>query len=82
MVLWREDHESLHRRCDGTWQVARCRSQIASLPGVKMADACCGSRDVFAVAEVEESQELNKLVMGYDPEAGRVAGASTHIALD
>src|SRR6267154_1614722 len=35
--------------------------QIASLPGVKMADACCGSRDVFAVVEVAESQELNKL---------------------
>jgi hypothetical protein len=53
MVLWREDHESLHRRCGGTWQVAR---KIASLPGVKMADACCGSRDVFAVVEVAESQ--------------------------
>lgn len=37
--------------------------KIASLPGVKVADACCGSRDVFAVVEVEESQELNKLVM-------------------
>ena len=24
MVLWREDHESLHRRYSGTWQVARC----------------------------------------------------------
>ena len=35
--------------------------KIASLPRVKMADACCGSRDVFAVVEVAESQELNKL---------------------
>src|SRR5438445_12495061 len=26
MVLLREDHESLHRRCGGTWQVARGRS--------------------------------------------------------
>jgi len=56
--------------------------KIASLPGVKMADACCGSRDVFAVAEVEESQELNKLVMDTIQRPEGVAGASTHIALD
>jgi DNA-binding Lrp family transcriptional regulator len=37
--------------------------EIASLPGVKVADACWGSRDVFAVVEVAESQELNKLMM-------------------
>src|SRR5258707_12612657 len=37
--------------------------QIAGLPGVKMADACWGSRDVVAVVEVRGSQELNKLVM-------------------
>jgi len=37
--------------------------QIATLPGVKMADACWGPRDVFAVVEVRDSQELNKLVL-------------------
>jgi hypothetical protein len=36
---------------------------IATLPGVKMADACWGSRDVFAVVEVIETQDLNKLVL-------------------
>jgi len=56
--------------------------KIASLPGVKMADACCGSRDVFAVAEVEESQELNKLVIDTIERPEGVAGTSTHIALD
>jgi DNA-binding Lrp family transcriptional regulator len=56
--------------------------KIASLPGVKMADACCGSRDVFAVVEVAESQELNKLVMDTIQRPERVAGTSTHIALD
>jgi len=56
--------------------------KIASLPGVKMADACCGSRDVFAVAEVEESQELNNLVIGTIERPEGVAGTSTHIALD
>ena len=56
--------------------------RVASLPGVKMADACCGSRDVFAVVEVAESQELNKLVMDTIQRPKRVAGTSTHIALD
>ena len=36
---------------------------IETLPGVKMADACWGSRDVFAVVEVRDSQELNKLML-------------------
>jgi hypothetical protein len=33
--------------------------EIAGLPGVKMADACWGSRDAFAVVEVRGMQELN-----------------------
>lgn len=56
--------------------------QIADLPGVKMADACWGSRDVFAVVEVKESQELNKLVMDQIQRLVGVRETSTHIALD
>ncbi len=56
--------------------------QIANLPGDKMADACWGSREVFAVVEVAKSQELNKLVMDTIQRPERVSGASTHIALD
>lgn len=56
--------------------------QITSLPGVKMADECWGSRDVFAVVEVAESQELNKLVMDTIQRPEGVAGASNHIAID
>jgi DNA-binding Lrp family transcriptional regulator len=56
--------------------------QIASLPGVKMADACWGSRDVFAVVEVEETQELNKLVMDKIQRLQGVRETNTHIALD
>jgi hypothetical protein len=41
-----------------------------------------GSRDVFAVVEVAESQELNKLVMDTIQRPGGVAGTSTHITLD
>jgi len=56
--------------------------QIASLPGVKMADACWGSRDVFAVVEVRESQELNNLVLDKIQRLEGVRETSTHIAFD
>ena len=56
--------------------------QIASLPGVKMADACWGSRDVFAVVEVRNSQELNKLVLDKIQRLEGVRETNTHIALD
>ncbi len=59
-----------------------CGGKIISLPGVKMADACWGSRDVFAVVEVAESPELNKLVMDTIQRPEGFAGTSTHIALD
>jgi DNA-binding Lrp family transcriptional regulator len=55
---------------------------MANLPGVKMADARWGSRDVFAVVEVGESQELNKLVMDKIQRLGGVSDTSTHIAID
>ena len=48
---------------------------------LEMADACWGSRDVFAVVEVAESQELNKLMDTIQRPEG-VAGTSTHITLD
>ena len=56
--------------------------QIAGMVGVKMADACWGSRDVFAVVEVRGSQELNKLVMDQIQKLAGVKETSTHIALD
>jgi DNA-binding Lrp family transcriptional regulator len=56
--------------------------QIAGLPGVKMADACWGSRDVFAVVEVKGSPELNKLVMDQIQRLAGVREISSHIALD
>jgi DNA-binding Lrp family transcriptional regulator len=56
--------------------------QIAGLPGVKMADACWGSRDVFAVVEVRGPQELNELVMDQIQRLVGVRETSTHIALD
>lgn len=40
--------------------------QIAGLPGVKMADACWDSRDVFAVVEVRGSR-LSGFLQNRDP---------------
>lgn len=56
--------------------------QIASLPGVRMADACWGSRDVFAVIEVKDSGELNKLVIDKIQRSEGVRGTNTHIAIE
>ena len=56
--------------------------QVASLPGVKMADACWGSHDIFAVIEVKESQVLNKLVMDEIQRLEGVRNTNTHIAID
>ena len=47
-----------------------------------MADACWRSRDVFAVMEVRDSQELNKLVLDKIQELEDVKETNTHIALD
>jgi len=56
--------------------------RLAGLSGVKMADACWGSRDVFAVVEVTETQELNELVLGQIQRLEGVRETNTHIALD
>jgi len=56
--------------------------QIASLAGVKMADACWGSHDIFAVIELKESYELNKLVMDKIQRLEGVRNTNTHIAVE
>jgi DNA-binding Lrp family transcriptional regulator len=60
-------------------EVAR---EIANLPGVKMADACWGSHDIFAVIEVKELQGLNKLVMDKIQRLDGVRETNTHIAIE
>jgi DNA-binding Lrp family transcriptional regulator len=47
-----------------------------------MADACWGSRDVFAVSEVRDSEELNKLVMDKTQRLDGVRETNTHIAIE
>lgn len=41
-----------------------------------------GSRDVFAVAEVRDSEELNKLVMDKIQRLNGVRETNTHIAIE
>lgn len=55
---------------------------VASLPGVRMADACWGSPDVLAVIEFRESQTLNKLVMDKIQRLDGVRETSAHIAIE
>lgn len=56
--------------------------KVAALPGVKMANACWGSPDVFTVVEVADQKELNKLVMDKIQTLEGVGRTETHIAID
>ncbi len=60
-------------------EVAR---QIASLSGVKMANACWGVPDIFVVVEIANADELNKLVIDKIQSVEGVERTETHIAID
>jgi DNA-binding Lrp family transcriptional regulator len=55
--------------------------KIATVPGVKLADACWGDPDIYVVAEVGSAEELNKMVMDRIQTIEGVARTSTHIAI-
>ena len=55
---------------------------VAVLPGVKMANACWGSPDVFVVVEVADQKELNKLIMDKIQSVDGVRRTETHIAVE
>jgi DNA-binding Lrp family transcriptional regulator len=56
--------------------------KIASLAGVKLANACWGVSDVFVVAEVANSAELDQLVIDKIQALEGVERTETHIAID
>ena len=56
--------------------------QIASLPGVKMANACWGVPDIFVVVEVAKADELDELVMDKIQSLEGVERTETHIAIE
>jgi DNA-binding Lrp family transcriptional regulator len=54
---------------------------VAALPGVKMANACWGSPDVFVV-EVADQKGLKKLIMDKIQSIDGVGRTETHIAIE
>ncbi len=60
-------------------EVARA---MAALPGVKMSNACWGSPDIFAVVEVSDLRDLNKLIMDKIQSIEGVGRTETHIAIE
>ncbi|HEV2420858.1 MAG TPA: Lrp/AsnC ligand binding domain-containing protein [Candidatus Acidoferrales bacterium] len=56
--------------------------KIGALSGVKMANACWGDPDVYVVAEVNSTEDLNSLVMSKIQSIEGVGRTSTHIAID
>jgi DNA-binding Lrp family transcriptional regulator len=66
----------------GPGKAREVAKSVAGLSGVKMANACWGSPDVFAVVEVSEQKDLNKLVMDKIQSIEGVGRTETHIAID
>lgn len=60
-------------------EVAR---QIASLPGVRMANACWGVPDIFVVTEVATAGDLDKLVIDKIQSIEGVARTETHVVIE
>ena len=56
--------------------------KIAALHGVKAANACFGEADVFALAEVPDQKELQKMVLDKIQSLEGVGRTETHIAVD
>jgi len=54
---------------------------MAGLPGVKMADACWGTGDVYSVVEFEEWKDLNALVIDQLHKMSGVERTETHVAV-
>lgn len=69
----------VHAEMGKVREVAR---QIASLSGVKMANACWGVPDIFVVVEIANADELNKLVIDKIQSVEGVERTETHIAID
>lgn len=54
----------------------------AALPGVKMADACWGSGDVYAVVEFSNLKDLNGVIMDRIHHIPGVIKTETHVAVE
>jgi hypothetical protein len=64
-----------------TGAASNIAQMMGSLPGVKMADACWGTGDVYSVVEFEEWKELNSLVIDKLQKMPGVERTETHVAV-
>jgi DNA-binding Lrp family transcriptional regulator len=55
---------------------------VRALPGVKMADACWGVADIFAVFEFPSWKELNEVVLDKLHHMPGVIRTETHVAIE
>lgn len=55
---------------------------IGGLPGVKMADACWGTGDVYSVVEFDQWKDLNNLVIDKVQKMSGVERTETHVAVE
>ena len=55
---------------------------IAVLPGVRMADACWGTGDIYGVLEFKEWKDLKDLVLNKIHEMPGVTRTETHVAVE
>jgi DNA-binding Lrp family transcriptional regulator len=55
---------------------------MAALPGVKMADACWGTGDVYSVVEFQDWKDLNALVIDKLQVMPGVERTETHVAVE
>jgi DNA-binding Lrp family transcriptional regulator len=55
---------------------------VSGLPGVKMADACWGVGDIYAVTEFASWPDLNALVLDKIQKMPGVMRTDTHVAVE
>lgn len=60
---------------------AEIAQKMTAVPGVKMADACWGTYDVYSVVEVQDWKDLNTLVLEKVQRLPGVERTETHVAV-
>ena len=63
-------------------KVRELTRRVADLLGVRMDNACWGVPDIFVLVEVENADELNKLVIDKIQSLEGVGRTGTHIAVE
>jgi len=64
-----------------TGKAVEIAQSMCALPGVKMADACWGTHDVYSVVEVQDWKDLNTLILEKVQRLDGVERTETHVAV-